>query len=206
MSYTVTYFEMRGRGEYVRMILAAAGESFVDKRVKKEEWMGLKDSMPWGQMPILETPDGKVLSQTLAICRYLGRKYDLVGDNEWEAAKCDEYADAMVDLFAEWVKFQFQPDQALAAEAKKAFLDTHMPKYFSKFEALAAKHGNKDGWLVGKRMTWGDIFVGESLAKLEDTLEPNVLDNYPNLKKLKAAVYAHPALQKHLKERKVETL
>lgn len=31
--------------------------------------------MPHGRMPVLEFPDGKKLSQTFAIGRYLGNKY-----------------------------------------------------------------------------------------------------------------------------------
>jgi len=54
---------------------------------------------PWGQLPILNVGD-KTLAQTTTICRYLARKFKLTGADEWEAAKCDEYVDAMNDLSA----------------------------------------------------------------------------------------------------------
>lgn len=41
----------------------------------------------------------KTLAQTITICRYLGREFNLVGKDTWEAAKCDEYVDAINDLF-----------------------------------------------------------------------------------------------------------
>lgn len=53
--------------------------------------------MDWGVMPVLEE-DGKKLSQSLTILRYLGRKYGLAGNDAFETAKCDEYVDAMNDL------------------------------------------------------------------------------------------------------------
>ena len=51
-------------------------------------------AFPWDQIPILEI-DGQVLAQSLAIARYLARKYDFIGESEFEAAKCDEYVDAV---------------------------------------------------------------------------------------------------------------
>lgn len=53
---------------------------------------------PWGQVPILEV-DGEVLAQSNTIARFLGRKFQLCGESDWEAAKCDEYVDATNDLF-----------------------------------------------------------------------------------------------------------
>ena len=41
-SYKLTYFDIRGRGEVVRLIFKAAEVEFEDKRVKFEEWGALK--------------------------------------------------------------------------------------------------------------------------------------------------------------------
>ncbi len=40
-----------------------------------EGWGAVKHTYPNGQVPALETPEGKVLSQSQSILRYLGRKY-----------------------------------------------------------------------------------------------------------------------------------
>lgn len=52
---------------------------------------------PWGQLPVLQEGD-KTLSQSAAIGRYLSKKYDLAGEDEWETAKMDELVDALTDL------------------------------------------------------------------------------------------------------------
>lgn len=52
---------------------------------------------PWGTIPVLEV-DGKVLAQSNAILRYLGSKFNLAGDNDFDSAKCDEHVEAMSDL------------------------------------------------------------------------------------------------------------
>lgn len=42
--YTVYYFNIKGRGEIVRLMLTAAGVDFEDHRVQGEEWPKLKSS------------------------------------------------------------------------------------------------------------------------------------------------------------------
>lgn len=53
--------------------------------------------MPYGKVPVLYV-DEKPLSQSVAICRYLGRTHGLAVEDPWEAAKGDEVADAVHDL------------------------------------------------------------------------------------------------------------
>lgn len=52
---------------------------------------------PFGIMPILEV-DGKVASQSIAILRYLGKRFGLTGSNEWEDLLVDSVADTFADF------------------------------------------------------------------------------------------------------------
>lgn len=47
---------------------------YEDQRVERENWPSLKPTMPTGQIPVLEF-DGKKLSQSVAIARYLARQH-----------------------------------------------------------------------------------------------------------------------------------
>jgi len=42
--------------------------------------------------------NGKVLAQSAAIIRYLGKQFNLAGEDDFEAAQCDEMIEAMTDL------------------------------------------------------------------------------------------------------------
>lgn len=53
--------------------------------------------MPFGQVPILEI-DGKILNQSIAICRYLAKKAGLAGKDEWESLLIDITVDNINDL------------------------------------------------------------------------------------------------------------
>jgi glutathione S-transferase len=56
--YRLTYFNLRGRGEPIRLLLHAAGQEFEDVRVEGEKWPELKPKSPLGQMPFLDVIDG----------------------------------------------------------------------------------------------------------------------------------------------------
>lgn len=55
--------------------------------------------MPMGQIPILEV-DGKVVHQSLAITRYLGRELGLAGANSWDDLEIDVAVDTVNDFRA----------------------------------------------------------------------------------------------------------
>lgn len=52
---------------------------------------------PFGQVPILEH-NGKIVFQSQAICRYLGRELKLAGNNNWESMEVDMIVDTLTDL------------------------------------------------------------------------------------------------------------
>lgn len=118
--YTVHYFACKGRAEPIRMLLSYAGVEWKDNRFPYSEpsnippevkasktlgnckllrniwWSGYLDA-PYGTVPLLEV-NGQYLAETVAISRFLGRKFKLNGENEWENAKCDEFVDAVTDF------------------------------------------------------------------------------------------------------------
>lgn len=53
--------------------------------------------MPLGQMPVLEA-DGEVFHHCIPICRYLGNKFNLVGNNALENYKIDCAAETVNEL------------------------------------------------------------------------------------------------------------
>jgi len=199
MSYKLTYFDLPGRAEPIRMLFALAKVPFVDDRFKREDWARLKPTFKYGQVPVLYV-DGKELAQSNTIMRFLGRKFKMTGADEWESARCDEFVDSMNDLSAEWQKFHFAADAAKKEEAKTALVSTHIPKYLGKFNELQPESGGN--FLVGKNVTWADVHAACMLTKLEDTVGADVLDSYPNLKKVKNTVYTIPEIKAYLDSKK----
>lgn len=50
-----------------------------------------------GQMPVLDI-DGKKLHQSKAICRFLAKKFNLYGKDEFEAHEIDAVVDSVDDM------------------------------------------------------------------------------------------------------------
>ena len=56
--YTLHYFMFNGRADCCRALLAHANVEYEDHRFGFEDWPPLKPSMPAGNVPCLELPDG----------------------------------------------------------------------------------------------------------------------------------------------------
>ncbi|KAF6208050.1 hypothetical protein GE061_016500 [Apolygus lucorum] len=95
--YKVTYFDARARGEPIRWLLSYLGEDFVDNRIKLENWPAMKKDVVFGKLPILDVDDKRIY-QTAAICRFLGQKAKLAGDNDWEGIQIDSIHGTIEDF------------------------------------------------------------------------------------------------------------
>jgi len=96
----ISYFDIRGRAETARLVLAYAEVPFEDDRLPfppNEVWAAKKPSVTLGQLPILEV-GGKTLHQSMAIARYLAKENGLAGANNLESAQCDEIVDFVSDM------------------------------------------------------------------------------------------------------------
>lgn len=54
-------------------------------------------AMPFGQVPILEI-DGKVYHQTLPICRYLAKQFNIGGKTDLDALEIDAIVNSIHDF------------------------------------------------------------------------------------------------------------
>lgn len=72
--YKLTYFPVRGRAEFIRMLFAEANVPYEEVNVSFEDWPKVKPTIPLGQLPFLEV-DGKVLYQSETIGKYLAREF-----------------------------------------------------------------------------------------------------------------------------------
>lgn len=48
--YKYNYFNLQGRGEVARLILAAAKQPYTDNRIEFKNWPSIKPTTPFGQV------------------------------------------------------------------------------------------------------------------------------------------------------------
>merc|ERR1711993_186964 len=87
-SIKLTYFNGRGRAETIRMCLAVGGIEFDDTRIEQSDWPAIKESTPWGTLPLIEA-EGKKIGQSKACARYAARKAGLLGNTAADQAIAD---------------------------------------------------------------------------------------------------------------------
>src|SRR5882672_12580055 len=94
----LTYFDFDGgRGEPARLALHIGSVPFEDDRINPKDWPQFRDRTPFQALPTLEV-DGKLVSQSNSINRYVGKLAGLYPKDDWQAALCDEVMDATEDL------------------------------------------------------------------------------------------------------------
>ena len=68
----LTYFNIQGAAEKVRLAFVLGAVPFDDVRVPFPEWPALKPTTPYGQLPLLTIDDGEPMAQSDAMLRYAG--------------------------------------------------------------------------------------------------------------------------------------
>jgi glutathione S-transferase len=192
------YFNVRVLAEPIRMIFHYAGVKFEDIRVERESWPELKPKLGWGKMPVVQVGDQE-MTQSAAIARYFARQHGLVPSDDLLAYRCDEYVDAANDFRQEWRKYRFEPDEGKKAEYEKSFREVACPLYLSKFNAIVEANGGKD--LVGGKETWADFFLVVFLELFEDTVDKDLLKDYPALQNLKRTIHSIPQIKDWIAKR-----
>ena len=95
----LVYFPSPGRAEAIRIALSLAGVEWEDVSIDGARFQEMKEAgeLPWGMVPVLQTPDGTI-AESSAILRFAGRKAGLVPDDPFQCAKADEFIDGMEPL------------------------------------------------------------------------------------------------------------
>ena len=110
---------------------------------------------PTGQVPQLEMlKDGKTyqLSQSLTIARALARKHGLTGDDEQEAALCDEVVDCINELTNLAVLAFMEQDSERKEKIKNRLQKEEYPRILGFLERKLQGNGGKH--MVGKNVSF----------------------------------------------------
>ena len=188
------YFRGRGRMEYIRWLLAAAGVEFEEFLETREQYEKLQKDrcLLFSQVPLVEI-DGMELTQTRAILSCLATKYNLHRKDPKETVRIDMYAEGTLDLMMVALA-AFKPpeekEESLALVVKKA-----KTRHFPVFEKILKDHG--EDFLIGNRFSWADIQLLEAVLMVEE-LDASVLSDFPLLKDFKTRISNIPAIKKFL--------
>jgi len=196
----MTYFDGRGRGEILRLILAKGGKKYDDNRITFEQWPGLKKETPFGGLPMLEF-NGKKFGQGLALALFLARENGLYGANNMENLMIDQILMCREDILVPEAKVKFCKDDAERAELLKGVCADVYPKFFGFFNTVIKENPAKSGFAVGKKISLADLIIFDVTQWISD-MKPEVMAPYPELKALLAKVAGTAGIKEYLAARK----
>ncbi|XP_050297816.1 glutathione S-transferase-like [Anthonomus grandis grandis] len=195
--YKLTYFDIMGLGEPIRIMLTYGQLEFEDCRVPKENWPNLKPNMPFGQLPVLEH-HGRVSHQSMAICRYLAKEVKLIGKDSLEDLDIDAAVDTVNDFRQKIGKYHYESDETAKEAYIKTLFGEIVPFYLEKLDNMAKENA---GYLVGSKLTWADlVFVG-LIDYMNFMAKKDLLASAPNLQKVKEHVVNEPNIKKYMETR-----
>lgn len=152
--YKLSYFDIDGgRGEVARIAFHIAGVDFTDNRLSFPEFGEARGAMRFNAVPVLEI-DGEEISQSDAICRYIGRMADLYPTDPLQALYCDEVMGAFEDLTHFIVRtFGLEGDELI--EARQKLVDGKMTVFLKGVQELLHRGGGE--YFAGNQLSVADL-------------------------------------------------
>lgn len=152
--YKLTYFDFDGgRAEPIRIAFHVAGIEFEDKRLSFPEFGEMRNGTRFNSVPVLEI-DGAAVTQSNAMCRYVGKMADLYPTDDIQALYCDEVLGALEDLSHYVVQtFGLQGEELRLAREK--LVDGWLSVYLRGLDELLTRGGGD--YFAGNRLTVADL-------------------------------------------------
>lgn len=205
------YYQATGRGNQVRLTLAAAGidweevypAGFPPTPEEKDAWRAIGKNLTTN-VPMLEMDDGTAYTQSSAVVRAvarLGNKngFNLMPTDDHELYLVDKIIADAEDLrtvaygtFLSWGAPQSKVDD---------FIDNGLPLHLKNFD----RQLNGD-FFVGSSLTVADICAYDAMVNFGSNRVLGALDNFPKLKSFATRVEENPNIAKYLASDKYKGL
>ncbi|PRP85243.1 glutathione S-transferase Mu 6-like [Planoprotostelium fungivorum] len=179
---TLYYFDLRGKGEVIRLLLEAAEIPYDEVTITHATWDDNKHKfneqglLPFGQIPSLTVGD-QVYAQSQAILRYLGRRYDLTSTTEPDHYRID----ALCSIIADWRNAydaliyrssDYQQDKSVYLKSNGLGHITVVDKF------LKANGDGGSTWFLKDKFTFADVLIWD-LVDSHLLLDAQFLESYP---------------------------
>src|SRR5258706_1899883 len=204
----LTYFDFDGgRGEPARLALHIGSVPFEDDRINPKEWPQIRDRTPFQALPTLEV-DGKLVSQSNSVNRYVGKLAGLYPKDDWQALLCDEVMDAAEDISTR-IAHTIDLAEDAKKKAREELVAGRITRYLEQFQARLKAAGGE--YFADQRLTVADlkilILVRWLRAGVLDHIPKDLVDRVaPLLVKHSERVASHPGVAEYYSRRKAAQL
>lgn len=196
MTYRLTYWSKRGRGEQVRLMLNLLGQDYVDVPVTQgPEFEVLQAEGPatlyFGSVPLLEDGDFKLV-QGPVILGYLARKHGILAKDPQTEARTDAIALGAEDLRMDYFR------GLRSADRQEAFVTGKFnQRWLPNLEGLLTLNDDPR-YFVGDRYTHADVAMWDALDAIVTWVAGATLDACPAVAAFYARFAKEPTIAAYL--------
>lgn len=197
-SIVLTYFDIPGPAEAIRLAFYMAGVPFEDRRVSRREFANMKSELPFEQLPTLAV-DGVVFPQSAAILRYAGKIGGLYPEDPVRAAKCDAVIDCMFDIQAAIRPSIYETNAQRKLSMRKTLTEVTLPQWLGYLERWLETAGTT--FFVGDDITICDLVIYTRMKWLRRGvlvgIPSDILKRVPRVRAHSEAVSRHPMVEEY---------
>ena len=179
------YFNLHGRAEPIRMLLAHAKVDFEDVRIERSDWPALKPTMPNGQLPCLELEDGTKMGESMDILNYVATKYGYIPEDAQAAYRSNE----VIEAAEECIKVIYLPHFKEGEDKEKMIesnFSTALPNYLKTLESYVSK----GEFIAHDKLSAADFVIGGLYCNYFNNKHitfatdkfAKILEDFPNFK------------------------
>jgi len=208
------YFAIEGAAEPVRIALSVVGISFDDVTIPIAEWHSSKKAATkHGQVPELTLPDGRIVTDSMAMLRLVGEADEegKLYPQEIVARTSVESALGLVgDLSRSWrpmilmsmfpeafghpPKEEWADADATMKRLRTGFVEKELSRFMGYFTNMITENGGD--FLTGENLTIADIAAYQTInyfrKGIADHVPKDCLDAYPEILAWMGRVEEHP--------------
>jgi len=192
--YKLTYFDSNGgRAEPVRIAFHAAGIEFEDHRISHPDFIANKSSFPLNAVPVLEIDDN-VITQSNAMCRFIGKQAGLYPSDPTQALYCDEAMGTIEDMTNKIVSTFGLEGEALKT-AREAYAKDWLPVFLKGLDHQLQRGGGE--FFADNQLTVADlkVMVGTTWfsSGMLDHIPADIVEKVaPNIARHQERIASHP--------------
>jgi len=143
--------------------------------------------------------DGRFnIPQTYAILRFLGNKFHLYGNNEFDRAIIDSVLESSRSIKEKVLEITHNQSDEQKEEALKTFLAEDKGQRLKQLEILFDNYGRHGPFFLGSHISLADLAVYDCFYELINH-DAKLLDEHPKLKEHRKRVEKHPQMVNYLK-------
>lgn len=193
---TLTYFDLRGRAEAIRLLFTDQGIPFMDRRIRSaDSWQALRRSLPLRVLPHYSDPRLS-LTQSHAILRYLGSSVGMTPSDPVGQAPFDEALAAVSEVQEALWQFAWQPEYRNQPEL---FINGALSRYLANLQRLYMRD-DTEFW-VGGRVSHVD-YLAYALTDELRAFFPEALAEFELLGAFHVQMAARPRISAYIGSRK----